>query len=114
MAAIASDELMAELERTVRAKLGRTGQMLCDLADARHEAALVASPILQTSPKLSDNERVEIAARRGAAHGLAIAQRRAAHGPLNLPASQRMIRFGSICDFAQRFRRGDTTTGESR
>ena len=42
---------------------------------ARHEEVAVAAPILQKSAHLSDEELVEIAACRGLAHGLAIAQR---------------------------------------
>src|SRR5262245_11758505 len=129
MAAIACIELVAELERTVRASPARTGQMLRRITDllsatagrlnqgqldlfdqiltrlsdhaepqtlaqlgqlladvpsarleiirrlARHEEAKVASPILQKSEYLSEEDLLEIAACRSAAHGLAIAQR---------------------------------------
>jgi uncharacterized protein (DUF2336 family) len=130
MAPVASAELIAELERALRAKPGRTGKVLRGLADllsvmadrldqrqleifdemlirlmdhvevpalaelgngladiqcaqlkiierlARHEDAAVASPILQRSAQLSDEDLVEIAASRGPGHGLAIAQRK--------------------------------------
>jgi uncharacterized protein (DUF2336 family) len=130
MAPVASAELIAELERAVRAKPGRTGKVLRGLADllsvmadrldrrqleifdemlirlmdhvevpalaelgngladiqcaqlkiierlARHEDAAVASPILQRSAQLSDEDLIEIAASRGPGHGLAIAQRK--------------------------------------
>jgi uncharacterized protein (DUF2336 family) len=129
MAAIASAELIAELERTVRARPGRTAQMLRGVTDllaatagrldphqlgifddilirltdcvemealaqlsealarvpfaqlkviqrlAHHEEAAVAAPILQTS-ELPDEDLVQIAACRGATHGLAIARRK--------------------------------------
>src|SRR5262245_44249856 len=42
---------------------------------ARHGEATVASPILQRSECLSDEDLIEIAACRSAAHGLAIAKR---------------------------------------
>jgi len=42
---------------------------------ARHEEATVAAPILQKSECLSEEDLIEIAACRSAAHGLAIAQR---------------------------------------
>ena len=130
MAAIASAELIAELERSVQARPGRTAQMLRRVADlltatadrldqrqfdifdeilarltdhvelqalvqlsnsladvssaqlkmihrlARHEEAAVASPVLQRSEYLTEEDLVEIAACRGTAHGLAIAQRK--------------------------------------
>lgn len=129
MVAISSAELVAELERSVRASPGRTGKMLHRIADlfsatagrlnqgqldifdqilirlsdhaepqalvqlsrllaelpsaqleivrrlARHEEATVASPVLQKSEYLSEEDLIEIAACRSVAHGLAIAQR---------------------------------------
>lgn len=129
MVAIGSAELVAEMERSVRASPGRTSQMLRRVADlfsvtagqlnrdqldvfdqilirlsdhaepqalaqlsqlladipsarleivrqlARHEEATIASPILRKSEYLCEEDLIEIAACRGAAHALAIAQR---------------------------------------
>jgi uncharacterized protein (DUF2336 family) len=129
MVAIASAELVAELERSVRESPARTTRMLRSVADllsatadrlnqsqldifdailgrladhaepqalaqlsqaladlpsarleivrrlARHDDAGVAAPLLRKSDYLSEEELLEIAACRSAAHALAIAQR---------------------------------------